>query len=98
MLDKENPVKSATSSLIISFILFVIIILLLNPLCVQVIDKNTSENFTSYKLVLSYSLTFAIVVSIATLLILSSNKNYSDIEYNINEPFLHPNLAKEYKY
>lgn len=96
MLDKD-PVKMATIVLIISFIFFSFVIYLINPLCIQVVDKNTGEILTSYKLVLSYSLTFAIVISIATLLIASqNNKSDYENEYNINDSFLPPNLAKDY--
>jgi hypothetical protein len=67
MVDFTNPSTISVTVLIISFMLFAGLLNTYRPVWVQ--SNNTGDNEISYELVLSYSLSFSLVVSITTLLI-----------------------------
>jgi hypothetical protein len=62
----------------VSFFIFVGIFYLFKPNCVQIIDRHTGIDYVSWKLTLSYSATFSLVIAIATLILHSSNSERKD--------------------
>jgi hypothetical protein len=87
MFDKKDPVTMAMYTMIISFILFTSIIYLFKPNWVQVVDQNTGKSTVSIQLVLTFSATFALVCSVAAMLIVSRNRGYQAITSYDVEPF-----------
>ncbi len=77
MLDKINrndPVTVVTFTFIVSVLVIGGILYLLHPTWVQKIDKGTGKAEISLELLASYSITFALVCCIATLLIISGTR------------------------
>ncbi|NBO24531.1 MAG: hypothetical protein EBU93_04795 [Chlamydiae bacterium] len=73
MIDEKDPVKMAYASLTISFVIFIVIIYVFKPGCVQVVDRHTGMIYVSWKLALSYSATFSFIIAIGTLMLISNN-------------------------
>jgi hypothetical protein len=87
MFNKKDPVTMAMYTLVISFILFVGIIYLVDPDWVKVVNQNTGKSTTSWQLVLTFSSTFALVCSIATMLLVSRNRGPQTVASYDVEPF-----------
>lgn len=86
MINIKDPVKSAYISIAISFIVFIGIIYIFKPKCVQIIDMYTGDIYISWKLAISYSATFSFIIAIAVLILLSNNlekKNKQEYEMEI---------------
>ena len=77
MLDKINrndPVTVVTFTFIVSVLVIGGMLYLLHPTWVQKIDKSTGKAEISPELLVSYSITFALVCCIATLLLISGTR------------------------
>ena len=77
MLDKINrndPVTVVTFTFIVSVLVIGGMLYLLHPIWVQKIDKASGKTKVSLELLASYSITFALVCSIATLLLISGTR------------------------
>lgn len=97
MFDKKDPVTMATVTLVASFTLLVGILYLAQPSWVQVIDQITGKNLISWQLVISYSVTFALVLAIAVLLIVSNQRvSKSIMTYDVQASFPSPTMASAY--
>lgn len=68
MVDLKDPVTLSGVTLVTSFLIFTCVLALIKPSCVINVDKN-GERKVSTKILLSFSTTFSIVISIATLLL-----------------------------
>ena len=79
MINLKDPVKSAYTSMAISFIIFIGTIYIFKPKCVQIIDRYTGNINISWQLSISYSATFSFIIAIAVLLLLS-NKQKKDLK------------------
>ena len=77
----------AYATLIITFSILVGILYLFNPSWVQIVNKNTGKTSISWKLLLSYSATFALVLAIAALIIVSNHRiELKQQEYAVQFP------------
>lgn len=72
-LNIHDPTTASIGSLVVSFILIISIMSLVKPDCVQVIDKKGNKSVSS-RLLLSYSLTFSLVIAITVLLLKTQRK------------------------
>lgn len=97
MFDKKDPITMATATLVISFILLIGILYLAKPTWIQVIDQNTGKSSISWKLTASYSATFALVLAIAVLLVISNQRgSTSQVTYDVQSSFPAPSMASAY--
>ena len=97
MFDKKDPVTMATTTLVVSLALLVGILYIVKPPWVQVIDQNTGKSSISWQLVISYSITFALVLAIAVLLIVSNQRRpKSTMVYDVQDTFPAPEMASAY--
>jgi len=79
MINVKDPVMSAYTSMVISFIVFIGTIYIFKPKCVQIVDRYTGIVYISWNLAISYSATFSFIIAIAVLLLLS-NKQKKDLK------------------
>jgi hypothetical protein len=84
-LDINNSKNASILSLFISFIIIFIVMLLIKPHCIQIIDRKGIKTI-SIKILISYSLTFSLVISIIVLLLKTQPYKLSN------------NLQFQYKY
>lgn len=97
MLDKKDPVTMAMITLIVSFALLVGIIYLAKPQWIQFVDTNTGKSSIAWKLIISYSATFALVCAIAVILIVSKKRGANSIvAYPIQSQFPSSTMASAY--
>lgn len=97
MFDKKDPVKMALMTLFVSFIFILSILYLAKPSWVQIINQNTGKTLISWQLIVSYSVTFSLVISIATLLIISNKRKHKPmITYDVNSSFPPSAMASAY--
>jgi hypothetical protein len=97
MFDKKDPVTMAMATLVVSIALLTCILYLAKPSWVLVVDQNTGKSLISWQLIISYSVTFALVLAIAVLLILSNQRvPKSTIAYDVQAPFPAPTMATAY--
>ena len=98
MFDKKDPVTMAKVTLVVSLVLLIGILYLIEPSWVQVVDQNTGKSLISWQLVISYSTTFALVLAIAVLLILSNQpRPKSSMKlYDVQASFPLPEMALAY--
>ena len=97
MLDKKNPLTMTMFTFVVAFGLLIGILYLAQPMWVQVANQNTGKGAISWKLVISYSATFAIVCAIAVMLMMSKNReNESDTSFPIDTSFPAPTMAASY--
>ena len=71
LIDIKNPIQISLITFTITFIIFVGILFLTKPNWVQVFDKKSGKMFISWVILSSYAITFALVFSIAALLLSS---------------------------
>jgi hypothetical protein len=74
IFDKKDSVSMAYATLIVTFSIIVGILYLFNPSWIQVINQDKGKRTICWKLLLSYSATFALILSIAALIIVSNYK------------------------
>jgi len=74
IFDKKDSVSMAYATLIITFSIILGILYLFNPSWIQVMNKDTGKTRICWKLLLSYSATFSLILSIAALIIVSNYK------------------------
>ena len=79
MINLKDPVKSAYTSMAISFIIFIGTIYIFKPKCVQIIDRYTGNINISWQLSISYSATFSFIIAIAVLILLSNNLEKKEV-------------------
>jgi hypothetical protein len=72
IFDKKDSVSMAYASLIVTFSIILVILYLFNPSWIQIINKNTGKTRICWKLLLSYSVTFALILAIVVLIIVSN--------------------------
>ena len=100
MLDKKNPLTMTMFTFVVAFGLLIGILYLAQPMWVQVANQNTGKGAISWKLVISYSATFAIVCAIAVMLMMSKNRenreNESYTYFPIDTSFPAPAMAASY--
>ena len=85
MINLKDPVKTAYTSIAISFIVFIVIIYIFKPRCVQIIDRYTGNIYISWKLAISYSATFSFIIAIWLLILLSNNLEKKNQGYELKE-------------
>lgn len=73
MINIKDPVRSAYTSIPISFIIFIGTIYIFRPKCLQIIDRYTGNIYISWQVAISYSATFSFIIAIAILILLSNN-------------------------
>lgn len=83
-LNIHDPTTASIGSLIVSFILIISIMSLIKPDCVQVIDKKGNKSVSSI-LLISYSLTFSLVIAITVLLLKTQRKKgvLNNLAFNV---------------
>lgn len=69
-LNTDHPIRTTILSLVVSFAVFATALWFLKPKWVQAIDKDGNEK-VSAELVISFSITFALVVAILALLLVA---------------------------
>ena len=74
IFDKKDSVSMAYATLIITFSIILGILYLFNPSWIQVMNKDTGKTRICWKLLLSYSATFSLILSISALIIVSNYK------------------------
>jgi uncharacterized membrane protein len=82
MINFEDPTILSLSSFGISFLVVMFLLWLFNPTWIQQVSKKGNKK-KSTVLIVSYSLTFSIVVAIAVLLYIS--QNYKQDEYSFEK-------------
>lgn len=74
MFDIKKPIESSIIVLLISFLLSILILYCTKPSWVVVVGKSENKILVSWYLILSYSITFALVCAIGTLLFLTKER------------------------
>ena len=72
IFDKKDSVSMAYASLIVTFSIILGILYVFNPSWIQIINKNTGKTRICWKLLLSYSATFSLILAIVVLIIVSN--------------------------
>jgi hypothetical protein len=85
MINIKDPVRSAYTSMAISFIVFIVIVYIFKPRCVQIIDRYTGITHISWKLAISYSATFSFIIAIGMLILLSNNLEEKNPGYELKK-------------
>ena len=87
IFDKKDSVSMAYATLFITFSILVGILYLVNPSWIQIVNKNTGKTTICWKLLLSYSATFSLVLAIAVLIIVSNRRvELKQTEYTVSFP------------
>lgn len=86
MINKKDPIAMASISLVILLFLIIAILYLYRPSWICVVNHNTGKMFISWKLLFTYSLTFALVGAIFVLLFVSKYSiKYKSLTQNSGE-------------
>ena len=84
MINTQDPTTMGFATLIVSFILYIVLFLVIQPDWLKIVDKKTKESSMATILLLSYSATFAFATSLGVFLYI--NQKYSKeivvTEYN----------------
>jgi hypothetical protein len=72
-IDKNNPIQIATLSIVISFVLSIILLLLWKPIWIKQVNKKTGYNSVYVPLLLLYSILFSFVCGTIVFLFLIKN-------------------------
>ena len=95
-LNMENPAHLVSIVFLISLIIIGCLLYFIHPVWVQRINSITGKEEISYELLISYSITFALVCSIISLFITSQRRTpHSTKSYN-TESFPSPEMASAY--
>jgi len=78
-LDFENPIQITGITFLSVLILSILLLYVTKPSWVQILELKSGKYIFSWLLIFSYSITFALVSSIAALLIISKKQNSSYI-------------------
>ena len=87
-IDKEDPIIISISTLIISFFIILSILYLFSPNCVLIINPITGKVTYSWNLIIIYSFSLSLLVSIFIILISCKNRKLEKItNFEINDNF-----------
>ena len=73
MLNIHDPIHMSVAVLALVFLLTLGVLYLAKPGWVLVMDKSTGKQVPSFALIVPYSVTFALVTAIATLIFMTKN-------------------------
>ena len=73
-IDKKNPIQICIISIIASFILCIIVMLLTKPICIIQVNKKSGISFIYVPLLLLYSAIFSLIFGIIVFLFFTSNE------------------------
>ena len=100
MLEKinmENPIYIVCIVFLISVIIIGCLLYFIHPIWVQRINSATGKPEISYELLISYSITWALVCSIIGLFIISRRRSPPSMEsYKTSETFPSSTMASAY--
>jgi len=95
--DKKDPMTMATVTFLVVLGCSIAILYLAKPMLVSVVNAATGETEIAWTLVISYSLTFALLCSIGVILFISSYRQPSKmVAYDVASSFPSAVMAEAY--